>query len=211
MEWDGALGVVRYYDKEKEVNVKVDLPFTFVLLDKLAVIKGWHKSSKSGITSNEVKDTRGDPFVVKAFKAGIIAEGFYSDIKDHVIVAGGHFTLNCYIAFHMEQDLTIGSIQLKGKALSEWMDFEKKNRNVLFKKAVRIVGAYEGKKGTIEFQVPIFEIHELSAETDAQATSLDRELQEYLKNYFKRAKVEQTDEPHPPPPPANPDEDEIPF
>lgn len=226
-EWDGSEGNIRYYDKTTKGNVTVDLPFTFMLLDQLACVKGWHDSSESGIFSNEVKDTRAETLVVKAFKGGVLAEGFYSAIRDKIIAQGGHFTSNCYIAFKPSGDdsedatLAIGSLQFKGAALSSWMEFAKKRRADLYTSAIRITGFHEGKKGKIIFRVPTFALVPVSDEANAQATELDRELQEYLKSYFGRTRVEQAAPvngaaEHPQeealaPAGAAPEDDEIPF
>lgn len=221
-EWDGSTGNIRYYDKTAKETVRVGDKFTFMLLDQLATIKGWHDASESGIFSNEVKDTRSEPFVVKAFKMKEpIAEGFYKNIRDRVIAAGGHFTTNCYIAFKSAgEGLEIGSLQFKGSVLSAWMEFAKENCSNLFDKAVRIDGSEQGKKGNITFFTPKFTLIAASEEGNAQATDLDRVLQEYLKGYFGRTRVEQAapvdEHPADNPPPeesrsAPLDDDEIPF
>lgn len=191
-EWDGANGLIRYYDKTEKKNVEVGDKFTFILLDRLCVVKGWSDASDSGIYSNEVKDTRAETLVVKSFKGGIIAEGFYAQIKDKVNAAGGNFTINCYVAFVNEtKELVIGSLQLKGAALSALMDFEKKHRADLYKKAVKMDGFTEGKKGKVIFRTPKFFIKEVSEETDAKAKVLDEQLQTFLKSYFTRTRVDQ--------------------
>jgi hypothetical protein len=61
-----ARRVIRYYDKEAKKNVDVGADFTFILLDQLASVRGWHDDSNSGIYSNEVKDTTQEALVVKA-------------------------------------------------------------------------------------------------------------------------------------------------
>jgi len=164
-------------------------------LDQLAVIKGWHEKSESGIYSNEVKDTRSDPFVVKAFKGGIIVEGLYGTIRDRVLVAGGHFTTNCYIAYKTDKGLALGSIQFKGATLNAWVEFCKANRADLYKKAIKIKGYDQGKKGKIEFRTPKFFLADVTADTDKAALTIDKSLQEYLKGYFGRTKVEQVARP----------------
>ena len=88
-EWNGEKGLIRYYDKDAKQNVDVALPFTFLLLDQLGSVRGWHDASESGIYSNEVKDTRQDVLIVKAYKGGVLAEGIYKDIKDRVNNQGG--------------------------------------------------------------------------------------------------------------------------
>jgi hypothetical protein len=224
-EWDGSTGKLRYYDKAAKENVVIGDKFTFMLLDQLATVKGWHDASESGIYANEVKDTRSEPLVVKAFSMKEpIAEGFYKSIRDRVIAAGGHFTTNCYIAFRNGGDeLEIGSLQFKGAALSAWMDFSKDNRAALFDKAIRIDGANEGKKGKITFYTPKFALNTVSDDANQQAVELDKQLQEYLKGYFSRTRVEQAapppqshEEPEHYPEPISrsepqDDEDEIPF
>lgn len=197
MEWDGSNGGLRYYDREKKENVGIADGFTFILLDQLATIKGWHDASDSGIFSNEVRDTKQQVFVVKAFKGGTIAEGFYLRIRDRVNAAGGNYTTNLYVAYKGENGLVIGSIQFKGAALSAWLDFSKKNRAELYKKAIRVKGFTEGKKGKITFRTPLFHLAEITPETDAQAIECDKELQSFLTGYFKRTRVEQVEQAHP--------------
>lgn len=196
-EWSGSNGNLRYYDKEKKQNVDVDIPFDFILLDRLATIKGWHDASESGIYSNEVHDTRNEPFVVKAFKMREpIAEGFYADIKDKVKASGGNFVLNCYVAFTNDaRELVLGSIQFHGSALGAFMEFEndKEVRPLIYKRGIQIADSKTGKKGGITFKVPVFKLLDLPKDVDEQATEIDRQLQDYLKSYFKRTRVEQAE------------------
>ncbi len=216
-EWNGAKGNLRYYDRENKVQIEVDIPFGFILLDQVAAIRGWSDKFESGIYSNEVKDTRSEPLTVKYFKGGEFAKGLYAEIKDTVLAAGGHFVLNCYVAFGDTGNrdigvgsLRLGSIQFKGAALSAWMEFEKKNRKDAWKKRIRITGYKEGKKGSITFRTPEFEIEEISKEDDEEATLLDRGLQTYLKSYFKRDVVEPA-QPEPEREEPSPDDDNMPF
>lgn len=192
-EWNGEQGVVRYYDKATKKNVDVGSDFTFILLDQLGSVRGWHDASDSGIYSNEVKDTRQEAMVVKSLKGGTLAEGIYKDIKLQVNSVGGQFVANCYIAFKHEGALAIGSLRLKGAALGTWMEFTKANRADLYKKSIRINGFTEGKKGRITFRMPVLSLKELSPATDAQAIALDATLQEFFAGYFKRTKVEQVE------------------
>jgi hypothetical protein len=222
-EWDGENGLVRYYDKDKKANVNVGDKFTFILLDVLCVIKGWHDHSNSGIQSNEIRDTRAERFVVKAFEGGILAEGFYAEIKDRIYAVGGKFTTNLYIAYKDVNGLVLGSLQLKGSALNAWVEFEKKNREEVWKKAVKIMGYTEGKKGKIIFRMPKFFISEISEQTEIEAKAIDQLLQTFLTNYFKRTRVDQVsstvtppadDRPLTEPPPGDappPESDDVPF
>lgn len=194
-EWNGEHGVVRYYDKDAKKNIDVGSDFTFILLDQLGSVRGWHDASESGIYSNEVKDTRADVLVVKSFKGGPLAEGFYKDIKDRVNAVGGQFVANCYIAFkNGGHALVIGSLRFKGAALGAWMEFCKQHRAELYTKAIRIHGYTEGKKGRIVFRVPVLKLAEISAETNSTAVTLDKTLQDWLAGYLKRTKTDQTDQ-----------------
>ena len=148
IEWDGSNSGFRYYDKEQKKNILLDDGFTFILLDQLSTIKGWHDASDSGIFANEVRDIKQDVLVVKAFKGGLLGSGPYQQIRDRVIAQGGHFTANLYVAIKTDDGgLAIAAVQFKGAALSAWLEFSKKNREDVYKKAVRCKGFEEGKKG----------------------------------------------------------------
>lgn len=193
-EWNGEAGTVRYYDREAKQNVEVGSDFTFILLDRLGTVGGWHDASSSAIYANEVKDTRQDVLVVKAFKGGTLAEGLYKDIKDRVNTAGGQFVANCYIAFKNGGDkLAIGSMKFKGAALGAWMDFEKEHRRELYEKAIRIHGCTEGKKGRVVFRVPVLSLVPISEDTNEAAIALDQQVQDYLTGYLKRTKRDQAE------------------
>lgn len=214
--WNGEVGEVRYYDKDTKANVSVGSDFQFMLLDQLGSVRGWHDPSQSGIYSNEVKDTRQDVMIVKAFKGGTLAEGVYRDIKLTVNALGGQFTTNCYIAFKLDGVLAIGSLRFKGAALSAWMEFCKAHRAELYSKAIRIQGFTEGKKGRIVYRMPVLKSVEVSEVSNAAATALDVTLQEFLAKYLARNTQDQT-EGHlrdedvlPPAAPSPIDEDELP-
>ena len=193
-EWQGEQGIIRYYDKETKQTVIVEQPFTFIVLDELGGIGGWHDASQSGIYSNEVKDTRQDVLIVRAFKGGTLAEGIYRDIKDRVHSFGGTFNTICYIAFKdKDGELKIGAFRLKGASLASWMEFRKQHRNDFYSKAVKISGFTEGKKGRIVYRTPSFSTVDISQDTIKHAVELDKQLQTYLKGYLSRNKSEQID------------------
>ncbi len=192
-EWNGENGVIRYYDKDAKKNVEVGADMTFMLLDQLGSVRGWHDASSSGIYSNEVKDTTQDVMVVKAFKGGTLAEGIYRDIKDRIKSQGGQFVANCYIAFKHDGELAIGSLRFKGAALGAWMEFSKEHRADLYKKAIRLHGSTTGKKGRITFHVPALSVAEISEQTNEAATALDEELQAFLEGYLAKNRRDQAD------------------
>jgi hypothetical protein len=187
-EWHGERGIVTYYDKEQKASIDVPLPFTFIVLDQLSAVKGWDDSTKSGIFSNAVRDTREEVLTVKSFKGGIIAEGRYKDIKPQVNAAGGHFESQIYIAYKAASGLAIGTLSFKGAALGAWMEFSRAHRAAIQSDAIVIPGFVEGQKGRVIFRVPAFAVKALSAETNEDAIKLDATLQEWLDAYLKRNK-----------------------
>lgn len=182
MEWNGEKGNPRYYDKENKVNVDLPTEMTFVVLDQTSTVSGWDESSKSSIFANEVRDTRYDSMQVKSFKGGVIAEGLYAHVRDTIKAAGGKFTTNIYILQGDGEEYTIACIRMTGAALNAWIEFFKKHRTeVEEEKAVSITGVTQGQKGAITFQVPVFELCEVTEQDNQAAMEQDKLLQEYFK------------------------------
>jgi len=181
IEWKGSKGIFSYYDKEKEENVEMPLPFTFIVLDTLSTIKGYSDSAGSGFWSNEVRNTTKDKMTLRN-KDGVVAEGLYQEIKGHRDATGAKYSQSVYIAYFEGKDLVIGNIQIMGAALNAWIDF--RGGNDIMKGAVTVKDKVEGKKGATVYQIPVFEMKELSAETEAKAIELDKELQSYLSEYL---------------------------
>lgn len=192
-EWDGANGGFRYYDKDLKQRVEVPDGFTFIVLDQLASVTGYNDKDKTGIYSNEVRDTKKETLTVKTFKGQVIGEGFYASIKDRVNIQGGSFTTVLYVAFKDNGKLTLGGVKFSGASLSSWMDFQKENRKEIWEKAVRIKGFLDKKKGRIDYRVPeTIKLVEIDAKTDDEAKAIDADiLQPYLVGYFGRTQTEQ--------------------
>ena len=182
-EWDGSNGALRYYDKESKANVLIPDKFTMILLDQLSCINGWSDSNESGIYSNEIRSIGKDILRVVTYSGKTIAEGIYKSISPSIASAGGKFTANLYIAYKSVTlgKLAIGSIKLKGAALSSWLEFSKTNKDAIYAKAIVFNGCETGKKGAITFKTPKFELKEISEQTNLDALNLDVVLQTYLK------------------------------
>ena len=194
-ELDGAEGGVRYYDKEKKEQIEVGKKFGFILLDQLAVVKGWHEPSESGITSNEVRDTKAERLIVRAFKGGDLAEGFYSEIRDRIKAVGGHYTCNLYLASKSGDDLKLGCLQIKGAALNAWVEFKKASGEAVWKQSISITGWTDGKNGSVKYKTPVFKLTPITKESDDKAGEIQETLKAYHTEYFKRTRVEQVDKP----------------
>lgn len=182
-DWSGGVGKAKYYDKEQKINVFVELPFTFLVLDKLVTITGYSDEDQSGIWSNEIRNTRYDELTVRT-KKGIVKRGLYEEVKT---VTGAKFAQSVYIAFKDDEGhLSIGNFKMSGCAVSAWIEFCKSND--VMSGAVKIAKSEEGKKGATKFFSPVFEAVKVSDETNAAATELDRELQNYLRVYLNKPK-----------------------
>lgn len=235
-EWAGGDdgGFVRWYNKDTKQDVKIEGAFTFLLLDELSTVKGWHEPSESSIYANEVRDLRQEALVVRSFKGGELASGLYTDIKDRIVAKGGHYHASIYVAYKDGNELRLGNLGLKGAALSAWMEFKKaspakkdangKSVRAFFVDAVKITGYEDAKKGATNYRIPKFALIEVQESTNQQAVALDAELQAFFSDYMKRPKTEAS-KPQPqnghseeePPPPSGPArhfsdlEDDIPF
>lgn len=226
-KWDGEKGGFQYFDKslgEKGERVHIDLPFRFMVLDRLATMKGYNDAEQAGFWSNEVRNSKTDELIVRT-KSGICFKGLYRDALASGSCNGAKFCQSVYIAVKEGNELIICNIGFVGIALSAWIEFSKKGK--IFEGAIEVASMIEGKKGRVTFQTPVFSKIEASPETDAQAKRLDEELQKYLSAYLKNnsqkvadAHVAETvtggapeipDDGLVPPPETEPEDDGMPF
>ena len=188
IEWKSNDKCFNYYDKESQKNVEIPLPFKFLVLDELHTIKGWNDASSSNIYSNEVKFISKEVMTVKPFKGNEIAKGYYKDIKDKVVAAGGHYTKSIYV---MLEDGSLANISLKGSGVQKWGDFTQKTRNRLADEWVTVAKAEDGKKGAVKFSTPSFSFaNSISDEEANMADEAFNILESYLKTYLSKADIE---------------------
>lgn len=185
IEWKSNDKCFNYYDKEAQKNVEIPLPFKFLVLDELHCIKGWNDASSSNIYSNEVKFISKEVMTVKPFKGNEIAKGYYKDIKEKVVAAGGHYTKCIYV---MLEDGSLANISLKGSGVQKWGDFTQKTRNRLADEWVTVAKAEDGKKGAVKFSTPSFSFaNSISDEEANMADEAFNILESYLKTYLAKA------------------------
>ena len=188
LSWKSNDKCFSYYDKEAQANVKVELPFKFLVLDELHTISGWNDASSSGIYSNEVKFISKETMTVKPFKGNEIAKGLYKDIKEKIVAAGGHYVKSIYI---MLEDGSLANIQLKGAAVQKWGEFTQKTRNRLPDEWIIVKDTLEGKKGAVKFYTPNFTFDgSLNEEQANQADDCFNTLETYLKAYLVKSEPE---------------------
>jgi len=178
LEWKSNGKVFSYYDKDKAANFEIKLPFKFLFLKQMATVKGWHDQSSSGIYSNEVANTSEQPLNVKSFKGGPIVSGLYKDIKNTVAAAGGFYHRSVYL---MTEKGALLNLSLKGTAVAEWNEFCKSNLSKMNSQWVTVSGARDGKKGSVNYSVPVFELSaQVTPEQGAAADVLYDSLVEYI-------------------------------
>jgi hypothetical protein len=188
IEWKSNDKCFNYYDKDAQKNVEIPLPFKFLVLDELHTIKGWNDASGSNIYSNEVKFISKEVMTVKPFKGNEIAKGYYKDIKDKVVAAGGHYTKSIYV---MLEDGSLSNISLKGSGVQKWGDFTQKTRNRLADEWVIVAKAEDGKKGAVKFSTPSFSFaNSISDEEANMADEAFNILESYLKTYLAKADID---------------------
>jgi hypothetical protein len=184
LQWKSNDKCFSYYDKEKEENIKVELPLKFIFLEHYHTVKGWNDKTESGIYSNEVFLIGQEPLTVKAFKGGEIASGLYTDVRTKIKDAGGVYHRSIYV---MLEDGSLANIQLKGSAVSSYSEFFKENRNNIENDSwVVVASAKDGKKGSVKFSTPEFVLGEKTTKKEEEIISEKaKELQEYMNEYFE--------------------------
>lgn len=185
IKFKGGTGIFQFYDKELEKEIPIKLPMTFMVIDELSTITGWHDESQSSIYSNEVHSVVKEDLKVRAFKGGDIQIGKYKDIKDKVKAEGGKYAKSVY-AMDLETD-EIVNFQFTGAACRAWFDKEVVSDN----NAIKIEKMEEGKKGSITYKIPVFEPVAIDKEIYDKAVKIDEEV---LRPYFKEYKAYQRGE-----------------
>jgi len=179
IQFNGGKGHFYYYDKEKEENIILDLPLYFIVLDELNTIKGYSEQNKSGIYSNEVHFLD-EILRVRTFKGNLSITGKYENIKHEIKASGGKFAKSVYVATKFDE-LELCNFMFSGTSFSQWLDIRKKFDQT--KHCIKISGTIEGKKGSIDYLMPVFEIVALPEKVAKKAYDMDIELQKYLKTY----------------------------
>jgi hypothetical protein len=183
LQWKSNEKTFAYYDKSKEENVMVELPLKLIFLEHYHTVKGWNDKTESGIYSNEVYAIGLEELIVKSFKGGEIASGFYKEIKPKVKDAGGVYHRSIYC---MDENGDIVNLSIKGSAVSSYSEFYNDNRNHIENDSWFVVsGAKDGKKGSVKFSTPVFEIGDRTTKKEEALISKAVErLQEYMTQYI---------------------------
>jgi len=186
IEFKGESGKFQYYDKEKEENIQLELPFYFIVLDELSTIRGYNRDYNCGVYSNEVN--RMDEILnVRTFKGSIQIVGKYADIKGKIIEIGGQFSKSVYAAFiHDRNNIELVNFQFSGASRNPW--FELKIDKTKF--GICVKETIEDKNGKTIFMRPVFESCKIGHDVFNKAVEMDKKLQAYLKQYKEQFKEE---------------------
>ena len=210
IEWKSNDKCFSYYDKaiaeslqgsdaeviKEKANVKIQLPFKFLVLDELSFVKGWSDALTGNIISNEVKFISKETLSAKCYHKNVkgesviteIAKGLYKDIKDQVVTAGAKYHKSIYV---MLEDGSLANIKFKGACVGKWAEFTQKTRNRLADEWVIVAKAEDGKKGAVKFSTPSFSF--ANSISDDEANMADEAfniLESYLKTYLAKADID---------------------
>lgn len=183
IEFKGDKGIFQYWDKtkgENGENVQLTMPFYFMVLDELSTISGYSDKYESSFYSNEVHSLQDEILKVKSFKGGFAVTGLYKDIKNELIASGAKFAKSVYaMLIKGKEDYELVHFKFTGAAFSAWLD--KKFSIQQF--GVTVKGTVSGKKGSVKFEMPVFEKFNIKQNVLDAAISMDKQLQLYLKDY----------------------------
>jgi hypothetical protein len=82
---------------------------------------------------------------------------------------------------------------IKGSALKPWIKLTSENK--VLGAAIVVKSTTNEKTGKVEYEAPVFTTAKLKDATLAEATELDKVLQEYLNGYFERTKGASVEQP----------------
>lgn len=193
-EWKGGEGKLQFYDKEKQQNIAVPVPFTFIVLDQLHTITGYDKQAQSGFWSNEIRNIRTEDLTVRT-KTGVKYVGPYKNEQGIVqMPKGAGYTKSIYIAHQNKAgDWIMGNLKVAGSALTAWIEFTQKHAVDAGK-----ITMQRGEKQTSpvgDFYPPSFTWSKWDDKEFDAAVELDKQLQTYLSQYLTAPKYDDNAEP----------------
>lgn len=179
LKWSSNDKTLSFYNKETKENQLVKLPYKFVILAERHAVGGWDDKNGCSIYSNEVKFIGKEPITVKSSKGGLIVSGIYKDNKLKIVDAGGHYEKSVYV-FNLENK-AIEKISLKGSATQSFGDFLNEIKGKKLDYVINLSGSVDGKKGSIKYSKPTFELGEA---IDENLDVLVEKAYEEIEDYF---------------------------
>lgn len=174
-------GELVYWDGEAMQSQP--LPFTFCVLEQTSSVTGFApRSAGDGVRyySNEITSFDEPIRVTRRDNNGseVIAEGIYQSVKKS-LPEGCKFQTNLYI-YNPEAE-RIERINLKGSALSAFINFGQKNKGI-YEHVVTLDAGEEKTNGTVDYIEPKFTLGEKYTDSDMKVLSeQDQIVVDYLK------------------------------
>jgi hypothetical protein len=186
-QWKSKTKSFVYYNKGKEEDVLLPMPFSFIPLERAINVRGYnHKKTKTFI-SNEIANLETDVLMVNSYNTTnkerkLEHKGLYKDIKEDFDM-NIKYTESIYAAIKNKKgELSIVNLQLNGAGLHHWFDFVKKNN--IWAGAVKVSKMTSEKNGDVTYNAPVYEPDKITPEDDAKAAELQEEVRAYLAKYF---------------------------
>lgn len=174
-------GELVYWDGEAMQSQP--LPFTFCVLEQTSSVTGFApRGQGEGVRfySNEITSFDEPMKVTRRDDQGseVVAEGVYQNIKKN-LPEGCKFQTNLYI--YNPETQRIERINLKGSALSAFINFGQKNKGI-YEHTVTMEVGEEHTTGAVDFIEPKFTLGEKYTDSDMKTLSeQDQIVVEYLK------------------------------
>lgn len=187
--------------KGKRIELTDLSMFTFVVLDdSLMTIGGFNKAKNCGIWSNEIPavDAGKRQLTVKFFDDAntVVAKGYYKQIKDQLVAAGGKFARSVYAATDAFGRMELINFKMMGAALTPWFDLakmaERGTNGTFHGNWVHIPEIARHDDEAIPFVAPVFGFTKQLTDEDREGCfHLDEKLQKYLDWYLDRGGSEE--------------------
>ena len=174
-------GELVYWDGEAMQSQP--LPFTFCVLEQTSSVTGFApRGQGEGVRfySNEITSFDEPMKVTRRDDQGseVVAEGIYQNIKKN-LPEGCKFQTNLYI--YNPETQRVERINLKGSALSAFINFGQKNKGI-YEHTVTLDVGEEHTTGSVDYIEPKFTLGEKYTDSDMKTLSeQDQIVVEYLK------------------------------
>ena len=110
-----------YWDKEKEENIQVEKPFSFLWLETAYSISGFDNKTNKGVFSNEVLKMAEQELEVKS-DGKVLVKGIYKDIKETIKGYGGKYTQAVYVLADFGDGFEVARLLMSGSSNEGWSD-----------------------------------------------------------------------------------------
>ena len=203
-EWDSDNANFRFYStknpKDANGNYDIkskDLPFNFIVIDRLYQVGGFDNDKNKGIYSEEFKSFDQE-ITVRYNKGGEIASGKWVDVRDSVKACGAKLHL---VLFALLSNGQLAKISLKGKAYVAAQDYIEGAGDALYDNFASISSYTQEKNGRNEYTVPVFTLGDpvSVALGEVADDKYDLEVRPYVESKSSNVSSEMTDNPDPKP------------